>query len=55
MLPSEPRLDGIATSPGIIKQFVSVPYKSGYSVGHQITGRESAGGIQQFEVIPNTF
>jgi len=52
VLPSQPWLDGIATSPGIVKQFVAVPYKSGYSVEHQITGRETVGGIQ-FEVIPS--
>jgi len=51
VLPSQPWLDGIATSPGVVKQFVAVPYKSAYSVEHQITGRESAGGIQ-FELIP---
>ncbi|KAF8527726.1 hypothetical protein BDD12DRAFT_904027 [Trichophaea hybrida] len=51
VLPEQPWLDGIATRPGMVQQFVAVPYGSGYSIEHQITGLESTGGIQ-FEVIP---
>ncbi|OJA12587.1 hypothetical protein AZE42_06910 [Rhizopogon vesiculosus] len=51
VVPKQPWLDGIATGPGVVKQFVAVPYGSGYSIEHQITGTETTGGIQ-FEVIP---
>ncbi|OJA13312.1 hypothetical protein AZE42_12741, partial [Rhizopogon vesiculosus] len=51
VVPEQPWLDGIATGPGVVKQFVAVPYGSGYSIEHQITGTETTGGIQ-FEVIP---
>jgi ubiquitin len=51
IVPEQPWVDGIATGPGIVKQFVAVPYGSGYSIEHQITGSETTGGIQ-FEVIP---
>lgn len=51
ILPSQPWLDGIATAPGLVKQFVAMPYGSGYSVEHQVTGMETVGGLQ-FEVIP---
>ncbi|KAG1727291.1 uncharacterized protein EDB91DRAFT_1253979 [Suillus paluster] len=51
IVPEQPWLDGIATGPGMVKQFVAVPYGSGYSIEHQITGSETTGGIQ-FEVIP---
>ncbi|KAG0696834.1 hypothetical protein DFH29DRAFT_812543 [Suillus ampliporus] len=51
IVPKQPWLDGIATGPGMVKQFVAVPYGSGYSIEHQITGSETTGGIQ-FEVIP---
>ncbi|KAG1845170.1 hypothetical protein F4604DRAFT_1819630 [Suillus subluteus] len=51
IVPEQPWVDGIATGPGIVKQFVAVPYGSGYSIEYQITGSEKTGGIQ-FEVIP---
>ncbi|KAG1724617.1 ubiquitin family-domain-containing protein [Suillus lakei] len=51
VVPPQPWLDGIATGPGMVKQFVAVPYGSGYSIEYQITGSETTGGIQ-FEVIP---
>lgn len=51
VLPSQKWLDGIATAPGLVKQFVAMPYGSGYSVEHQVTGMETVGGLQ-FEVIP---
>ncbi|KAJ8587983.1 hypothetical protein M405DRAFT_277481 [Rhizopogon salebrosus TDB-379] len=51
IVPEQPWLDGIATSSGKVKQFVAIPYGSGYSIEHQITGSETTGGMQ-FEVIP---
>lgn len=36
VVPKQPWLDGIATSPGIVKQFVAVPYGSGYSIERQV-------------------
>lgn len=51
VVPGQPWLDGIATSPGLVKQFVAMPYGSGYSVEHQVTGTETVGGLQ-FEIIP---
>jgi len=36
VVPEQPWLDGIATSPGVVKQFVAVPYGSGYSIEHQV-------------------
>lgn len=51
IVPEQLWVDGIATGPGIVKQFVAVPYGSGFSIEYQITGSETTGGIQ-FEVIP---
>ncbi|KAI5847658.1 hypothetical protein DFP73DRAFT_474792 [Morchella snyderi] len=51
VVPSQPWLDGVAVSPGLVKQFVAMPFGSGYSVEKQVTGEESVGGMQ-FEVIP---
>lgn len=51
VVPSQPWMDGIAASPGLVKQFVAMPYGSGYSVENQITGMETVGGLQ-FEIIP---
>ncbi|KAG1767368.1 hypothetical protein EV702DRAFT_1147118 [Suillus placidus] len=51
IVPSQPWLDGIATGRGMVKQFAAVPYGSGYSIEHQITGSETTGGLQ-IEVIP---
>lgn len=45
-------LDGIALSPGRVKQFVAVPFGSGESVEAQKTGKDSTGGIQ-LEIIPS--
>ena len=36
VLPQQPWLDGIATAPGMVTQFVAVPYGSGYSIEHQV-------------------
>lgn len=50
VVPPQPWLDGVAVSPGLVKQFVAMPFGSGYSVEKQVTGEERVGGMQ-FEVI----
>ena len=47
--PAQRWLDGIATGPGVIRQFVATAAGSGYSVEAQITGRDEMAGFQ-FEV-----
>lgn len=47
--PAQLWLDGIATSPGVIRQFVATTAGSGYSVEAQITGEDAVAGLQ-FEV-----
>ena len=37
VVPGQPWLDGIATAPGQVKQFVAVPYGSGYSIEQQVS------------------
>ncbi|KAF8837340.1 hypothetical protein BDN67DRAFT_207414 [Paxillus ammoniavirescens] len=44
-------LDGISTSPGVVRQFVSMPLGKAYTVEGQVTGAESVGGIQ-IDVFP---
>lgn len=44
-------LDGIAGADATVRQFVAMPFGSGYSVEAQITGVEVIGGIQ-IEVTP---
>ncbi|KAF8551886.1 hypothetical protein OG21DRAFT_1512207 [Imleria badia] len=39
-------LDGISTSPGVVRQFVAMPLGKGYTVEGQVTGAEDVGGIQ---------
>lgn len=51
IVPGQLWLDGIASSNGIVRQFVAMPFGSGYSIESQITGQDSAGGIQ-IEVTP---
>lgn len=51
VLPKQPWLDGIATSGGMVKQFVAMPMGDGYSVEAQVTGEEVTGGLQ-FEITP---
>ena len=41
VVPGQPWLDGIATAPGQVKQFVAVPYRSGYSIEQQVSKRIS--------------
>ncbi|KAK9780416.1 putative Ubiquitin-like domain-containing protein [Seiridium cardinale] len=51
VVPEQLWIDGIATSPGVVRQFVAVPTGHGYSVEAQITGKEVVGGLQ-FDVTP---
>lgn len=44
-------LDGIAVSPGVVRQFIAMPMGEGYSVEAQLTGEEVVGGLQ-FEITP---
>ncbi|KAH6642766.1 integral membrane protein [Boeremia exigua] len=53
IVPGQRWLDGIAESPGRVKQFVAMPFGSGYSLESQVTGIDTAGGIQ-FEITPYT-
>ncbi|KAL8947960.1 MAG: hypothetical protein Q9222_005807 [Ikaeria aurantiellina] len=51
--PKQLWLDGIASNQGSVRQFVAVPFGSGYSVEAQMTGEEVNGGMQ-FLVVPST-
>lgn len=51
VVPRQKWLDGIATGDGQVRQFVAMPYGSGYSVESQLTSEDIHGGIQ-FEVTP---
>jgi hypothetical protein len=51
VVPGQNWLDGIADPGGTVRQFVAMPFGSGYSVESQITGKDAAGGIQ-FEIVP---
>jgi hypothetical protein len=51
VVPEQRWLDGIAISPGEVRQFVATPYGDGYSVEAQLKGDDVYGGIQ-FEVTP---
>ena len=37
VVPAQKSLDGFPTAPGEVKQFVAVPYGSGYSIEHQVS------------------
>ena len=52
--PKQLWLDGIASSDGSVRQFVAMPFGSGYSVEAQITGQDVLGGLQ-FHVIPSNW
>lgn len=49
IVPGQKWLDGIAESSGKVRQFVAMPFGSDYSVESQVTGKDTAGGIQ-FEI-----
>lgn len=51
VLPDQPWLDGIATSPGQVRQFLAMPVGQGYTVEAQKTGAELVAGLQ-FEITP---
>ncbi|KAH7066018.1 integral membrane protein [Paraphoma chrysanthemicola] len=51
VVPGQLWLDGIANSDGTVRQFVAMPFGSGHSIEYQITGQDTAGGIQ-IEVTP---
>ena len=51
VVPEQLWLDGVATSPGVVSQFVAVQQGSGYSIEAQLTGSEVASGLT-FEVTP---
>ncbi|KAI1657025.1 hypothetical protein F4813DRAFT_361337 [Daldinia decipiens] len=38
-------LDGIATSPGVVRQLIAMPTGQGYSVESQFTGEDTIGGL----------
>lgn len=52
VVPDQRWLDGCATRPGMIRQFVAMPMGSGYSVEAQLTGTDAVGGLQ-FEITPS--
>lgn len=52
VVPKQPWIDGIATAPGVVGQFVAMPTGSGYSVEAQLTGQETTSGLL-FEVTPS--
>ncbi|KAF8466278.1 hypothetical protein DFH94DRAFT_639389, partial [Russula ochroleuca] len=39
-------LDGICTTPSVVRQLVAMPLGTGYTVEGQVTGKEDVGGIQ---------
>jgi hypothetical protein len=47
--PNQRWIDGIATSPGVVRQFIATPSGSSHSVEAQITGEDAVAGIQ-FEI-----
>jgi hypothetical protein len=51
VFPDQRWIDGTTVSPGVVRQFVSTSYGSGFSIENQITGLETVGGIQ-IEIIP---
>ena len=53
VVPDQLWLDGVATSPGIVKQFVAMPMGQGYSFEAQMIGLEVVGGLQVVISRPN--
>lgn len=53
VVPGQQWIDGITDAAGTVRQFVAMPFGSGYSVESQMNGRDSLGGIK-FEIIPYT-
>ena len=52
--PKQLWLDGVASSDGKVRQFVAMPFGTGYTVEAQITGQDVLGGLQ-FLVIPSNW
>lgn len=52
--PKQLWLDGIASGDGKVRQFVAMPFGTGYTVEAQITGQDVLGGLQ-FHVIPSNW
>lgn len=46
VVPEQPWLDGYCVEKGFIRQFVSMPLGSGYTVEEQVTGKAEHGGLQ---------
>jgi hypothetical protein len=44
--PHQPWLDGVKTGPGVIRQFVAMPFGEGYSIEGQLRGQESVFSLQ---------
>lgn len=51
VVPEQMRLDGFASGPGVVRQFVSMPLGLGYTAEGQLTGKEDFGGFQ-FVIAP---
>ena len=51
VVPEQRWVDGIATSPGVVGQFVAMKSSDGYSVEAQLTGKETISGLL-FEITP---
>jgi len=49
--PGQQWLDGVAIAPGVVRQFIAVPYQSPESIEYQVTGSGGVGGLQ-LEIIP---
>ncbi|KAK6496968.1 hypothetical protein TWF481_001947 [Arthrobotrys musiformis] len=54
VVPGQPWLDGFATAPGKVHQFVATTLGKGKTIESQITGVEDIGGLQ-FHITPQTF
>ncbi|RBA15399.1 hypothetical protein FPRO05_12473 [Fusarium proliferatum] len=46
VVPDQKWIDGVATAPGQVKQFVAMPIGTGTSVEYQMNGEETSAGIQ---------
>ena len=51
VVPDQRWLDGIASAPGVVNQFVATSMGSGYSIESQVAGKDYIGGLQ-FEITP---
>lgn len=51
VVPDQPWLDGVATAPGVVKQFVAMQAGTGYSLEAQVTGTDQVAGLA-FEITP---